>query len=143
MEKIKLKTVIGRTEKVDFPELDLYNIPAKIDTGAYSSSLHCHDIYAEKGVLHFKLADSTHKEYNFKDHEFNEYTQKKIKNSFGEMEMRYIIKTLVRIGNKRIRTRITLSNRGSMRYPVLIGRTLLKNNFIVDVGLVEHLSYKL
>ena len=143
MQKIKIKTVIGRTEKVDFPELALYNIPAKIDTGAYSSSLHCHDIREINGVLHFKLVDPTRQEYNFKDHEFKDYTQKKIKNSFGEMEVRYIIKTLVRIGSKRIRTRIALSNRGSMRYPVLIGRTLLKNNFIVDVGLVEHLSYKM
>jgi hypothetical protein len=142
VDKLKLKTIIGRTEKIDFPELGLYNIPAKVDTGAYSSSLHCHDIYEENEVLHFKLVDPTHHEYNFMDHMFKEYTQKKIKNSFGEMELRYIIKTVVRIGKKKIRARIALSNRGSMRYPVLIGRTLLKNNFIVDVGLVEHLSYK-
>jgi len=143
MQKIKIKTVIGRTEKVDFPELNLFNIPAKIDTGAYTSSLHCHDIHEENKVLHFKLVDSSHKEYNYKDHQFTEYFQKKIKNSFGEMEVRYTIKTLVRIGNKRIRTKITLSDRGSMKYPVLIGRSLLKNHFIVDVGLTDHLSYKM
>ena len=142
MQKLKMKVVIGRTEKVDFPELDLYNIPTKIDTGAYTSSLHCHDIFEENGVLHFKLVDPNREDYNFKDHKFTEYSQKKIKNSFGEMELRYFIKTLIRIGNKRIRAKITLSNRGSMKYPVLIGRTLLKNNFIVDVGLVDHLSYK-
>jgi len=142
MQKIKIKTVIGRTEKIDFPELDLFNIPAKVDTGAYTSSLHCHDIHEENNVLHFKLADPANKEYNFKDHQFTDYFQKKIKNSFGKMEVRYTIKTLVRIGNKRIRTKITLSDRGSMKYPVLIGRTLLKNQFIVDVSLTNHLSYK-
>ena len=143
MQKIKIKTVIGRTEKVDFPELSLFNIPAKIDTGAYTSSLHCHDIREESKVLHFKLVDPSHKEYNYKDHQFTEYFQKKIKNSFGEMEVRYTIKTLVRIGNKRIRTKITLSDRGSKKYPVLIGRSLLRNHFIVDVGLTDHLSYKM
>jgi hypothetical protein len=142
MDSIKIKTVIGRTEKVDFPELGLFNIPAKIDTGAYTSSLHCHDIYEKNKILHFKLVDPSHKEYFLKDHQFTDFSQKKIKNSFGEKEVRYTIKTLIRIGKKRIRAKITLSDRGSMKYPVLIGRTLLKNNFIVDVGLVEHLSYK-
>lgn len=142
MEKIKIKTVIGRTEKVDFPELGLFDIPAKMDTGAYTSSLNCHDIREENGELHFKLVDHSHKEYYFKDHLFKDFSQKKIKNSFGEQELRYTIKTLIRIGKKRIRAKITLSDRGSMKFPVLIGRTLLKNNFIVDVGLVEHLSYK-
>ncbi len=142
MEKIKIKTVIGRTEKVDFPELNLYNISAKIDTGAYTSSLHCQDIYEENGVLHFKLIDSTNNEYSVKDQEYTDYSQKKIKNSFGEKEVRYTIKTSVRIGKKRIKAKISLSNRGSMRYPVLIGRTLLKNHFLVDVGLVDHLSFK-
>ena len=93
MQKIKIKTVIGRTEKIDFPELDLFNIPAKVDTGAYTSSLHCHDIHEENNVLHFKLADPANKEYNFKDHQFTDYFQKKIKNSFGKMEVRYTIKT--------------------------------------------------
>lgn len=142
MKEIKQKTVIGRTERVDFPQLGLYNITAKIDTGAYTSSLHCHDIFEENGLLHFKLVDPSHKEYNAKDHQFTEFELKKIKSSFGRMEKRYTIKTVIRIGKKKIKTKITLSNRGSMRYPVLIGRTLLKNNFIVDVGLVEHLSYK-
>ncbi|MGB0424358.1 MAG: RimK/LysX family protein, partial [Flavobacteriales bacterium] len=35
---------IGRNDKADFPEIDLMNISIKIDTGAYTSSMHCHDI---------------------------------------------------------------------------------------------------
>lgn len=136
----KEKPTIGRREHVDFPELDLYGITAKIDTGAYTTALHCHDIREENGVLYFKLLDPTHSEYSEKDLQFTEYFQKEIKNSSGEVEKRYIIKTIVRIGKKRIKSVISLTDRGTMRYPVLIGRKLLKNKFVVDVSLLFNVS---
>lgn len=134
----KEKLIIGRREEIDFPELGLYGITAKIDTGAYTTALHCHDIQEKKGVLHFKLLDPSHPEYNEQDQKFTEYSQKEIKNSFGEIEKRYIIKTIIRMGEKRIKAVISLSDRGKMRYPVLIGRKLLKNRFIVDVSLLSN-----
>ena len=125
--------LIGRREYVDFPLLAISHAEAKIDTGAYTSSIHCRHIEQinkdGKEVLEFKLMDDT-------IHRVEEYTQKFIKNSFGEKEERFIIKTLVHIGRKKIRTTVSLSDRGSMRYPVLIGRRLLKGKFIVDVSLV-------
>jgi hypothetical protein len=136
----KEKLIIGRREKIDFPELGLYHITSKVDTGAYTSALHCHDIREENGVLHFKLLDSSHPEYNEHDLKFTEYSQKKIKNSFGEIENRYIIKTIISIGHKQIKAVISLSDREKMRYPVLIGRKLLKNRFIVDVSLINNLD---
>ena len=36
------KKTIGRIDKADFPLLDIYDIDIKIDTGAYTSSMHCH-----------------------------------------------------------------------------------------------------
>ncbi len=134
------KPTIGRREHVDFPELGLYGITAKIDTGAYTTALHCHDIREENGVLYFKLLDPTHPDYTAKELSFKEYFQKEIKNSFGESERRYIIKTIVRIGKKRIKSVISLSDRGTMRYPVLIGRKLLKHKFVVDVSLLFNVS---
>ncbi|MCX7729188.1 MAG: ATP-dependent zinc protease, partial [Bacteroidia bacterium] len=44
ISKKKEKNVIGRREFVDFPELKLYHVEAKIDTGAYRSALHCEQI---------------------------------------------------------------------------------------------------
>lgn len=138
MKKIEDKLVIGRNEEVDFPELGLYGINAKIDTGAYTSSLHCYDIREENGVLYFKLLDAQI-EFKVPDQKFTEYSQKNIKNSFGEIEKRYVIKTLVHIGGRSIRTLISLTDRGTMRFPVLVGRKLLKNRFIVDVALTNNL----
>ena len=57
-----------------------------------------------------------------------------------QIEKRYIIKTIVKIGPKRIKAIISLSDRAKMRYPVLIGRKLLKNRFVVDVSELNYLS---
>lgn len=128
----KLK-IIGRREFVDFPSLNIRHIEAKIDTGAYTCSMHCNHIELKtennKKVLTFTLFNNT-------TYHSEEFTRKKIKNSFGEMEERYIIKTLISIGSKKIKTTISLSDRGSMRYPILIGRKLLKGKFIIDVSLI-------
>lgn len=139
---LKQKITIGRRESVSFPELGLYNIVAKIDTGAYTTALHCHDIREENGVLYFKLLDPTHPEYNEQEQKFSVFSQKEIKNSFGEVEKRYIIKTVIKIGRKRINSVISLTDRANMRYPVLIGRKLLKNKFVVDVSLLNNVPVK-
>lgn len=136
---LKEKQVIGRREVIDFPELGLYGITAKIDTGAYTTALHCHDIHEKDGALYFKLLDPTHPDYNEQVQKFTEYTQKEIKNSSGEVEKRYIIKTIIKIGRKRIKSVISLTHRGNMRYPVLLGRKLLKNRFIVDTALLNNI----
>lgn len=131
--RIKL---IGRREYVSFPELSLYSIEAKIDTGAYTSSLHCENIELKvenlKEVLYFTIKQE--EEIKFR---FEEFSQKKIKNSFGEMEERYVIKTFISIGRKRIHASISLSNRDNMRYPVLIGRRVLKGKFLIDVSQIH------
>ena len=143
MHQLKL---IGRREFVDFPELHIQGIEAKVDTGAYTSALHCHDIKIReiKGrpVLCFKLLDPLHPEYNEQEHYFLDFTQKNIKNSLGE-EDRYIIKTLILIGGKKVRTSISLTDRGNMRYPVLIGRKMIKNKFIIDVNQIHTSGFAL
>lgn len=125
--------LIGRREYVNFPLFNINRVEAKIDTGAYTCSIHCKEIKTMSVdgniVLCFKLLDDV-------VHRCNVFTKKKIKNSFGEMEERFIIKTVIGIGRKKINTTVSLSNRGNMRYPVLIGRRLLKGKFIVDVSLI-------
>jgi hypothetical protein len=143
IKKKRSKNLIGRREIVDFPDLGLFGITAKIDTGAYTAVLHCHDIREEKGILHFKLLDPTHPEYSETDHSSKVFSQKDIKNSFGENERRYIIKTRVRMGGRNINSVISLTNRGAMRYPVLIGRKFLKNRFVVDVAQLGIASLKI
>lgn len=133
--------IIGRREFVDFPLLGLNGVEAKIDTGAYTSAIHCKNIEIKvengKAMLCFVLLDPTHEEYLHQQHRFSQFTRKKIKNSFGEMEERYIIKTIIKLGKKKINTTLSLSDRANMRYPVLIGRRFLKGKFMVDVGRIH------
>lgn len=133
--------IIGRREYVDFPLLGLTGVEAKIDTGAYTSSIHCKSIEVteENGtpILCFVLLDPSHEEYFHRQQRFSQFTRKKIKNSFGEMEERYIIKTTIKLGKKKINTTLSLSDRANMRYPVLIGRRFLKGKFVVDVGRIH------
>ena len=129
-----LKTLIGKCEFISFPSLKIKNLEAKIDTGAFTTALHCHDI-SEKiingnKVLSFKLLDPYHPEYNNKEILFNDYELKTIKNSFGESEDRFVIKTKVKIGRKNILAKVSLTNRGSMRFPVLLGRRILKKKAV-------------
>lgn len=127
MQTAKKLKIIGRREFVNFPLINLFNIEAKIDTGAYTSSIHCQEIQLVNHQLKVKFDNDS-------QHVFEDFTRKKIKNSFGEMEERFIIKTIIQIARKKIHTTISLSDRGNMRYSVLIGRRLLKNKLVVDVS---------
>jgi hypothetical protein len=128
--------VIGRREFVDIPLLGISSIEAKIDTGAYTSSIHCENITVNyensKPILYFTLEQNGGAVLRFED-----FGQKIIKNSFGEMEERFVIKIVVKIGRKNVRSTISLSNRDNMRYPVLIGRRLLKGKFLIDVSRIH------
>jgi hypothetical protein len=135
MKKTRPKQIIGRKELVDFPELGITGVHAKIDTGAYSNTLHCREIGVKDKKLCFKVLDPSHPVFSQKEHSFSEFSRKKIKNSFGEIEERYVIKTKIKIAGRVIKSIISLTDRGKMRTPVLIGRRLLKNKFVVDVSL--------
>lgn len=140
INKIQQVQIIGRREMVNFPDLGLFGLVAKIDTGANTTALHCHDVRVEDGVLYFKLLDESHPEYDDREHRFVHFEEKLIRNSFGQSELRYIVRTTIMLGNRKIRSIISLSDRAQMRYPVLIGRRLLKNRFNVDVSLINALS---
>jgi len=134
--------LIGRKDKIDIPEFGLYDIPAKIDTGANRSSIHCSEIELhnrngiEEITFHIPL-DTSHGINTFHTSTF---FKKKIKSSSGHVENRYIIRTTVILFGKKIKTTFSLSDRAEMKFPVLLGRKLLKSRFIVDVDL-EDISY--
>lgn len=133
--KSKQKKMIGRIERVDFPELGLFAVEAKVDTGAYSSALHCHDIVEdeEQKKLTFKLLDPDHPNYNEQIIITKHYSSTVVKSSIGKKQKRYKIKTFITLGKKNYKTDFTLTDRSAMRYPVLLGRKVLSGRFLVDV----------
>jgi len=131
---------IGRTDLLDFLEWQLTDVRAKIDTGAYTSAIHCTQIKLLKdNKLSFFLPTQKGK----KKQRFiaDEFELKNVKNSFGQAELRYVVKTQVVLFGNIIKTEFSLADRTSMRYPVLLGRKFLRNRFLVDVSL-ENLSFQ-
>lgn len=124
---------------VAFPDLDIDEVEAKIDTGAYTSAIHCSDIHEETRsdgtkVICLDLLDPSHPQYNHKKLTFADYSLRDIRNSFGDVQERYVIKTRIKVFDELIEAEFSLSDRSDMKYPVLIGRKLLKGRFIVDVS---------
>lgn len=130
----KLKAIIGRAERIDFPDSDIVAIPAKIDTGAYRSSVWASDIHEAEGVLTFKLLGPESEYYSGKLCSTTEFEVVEVENSFGQKEERYSVYLRVRLGPKVIKSNFTLADRSKKTYPVLIGRKLLRGRYVVDVS---------
>jgi hypothetical protein len=140
-----MKKIIGRREKISIPEWGLHNVSGKIDTGAYTSSIHCG--YSEekseggRKFLYFTVLQEKHPKFNGRVIKTDNYTQKKVKNSFGQEEVRYKVSTKVIMFGEEFEMEFTLSDRSKMRNPILLGRKILNGRFIVDVQQV-YLSKK-
>ena len=133
------KKIIGRRELVSFPLLALYDIEAKVDTGAFTSAIHCSDIEEVSladgsRLIRFQLLDPRHPSNDHQVFEFREYTLRDIKSSFGDVQARYVIRTQIQLFEETIEAEFSLSDRSDLKYPVLIGRALLQKNFLVDVS---------
>ncbi|MFZ2905716.1 MAG: RimK/LysX family protein [Cyclobacteriaceae bacterium] len=133
--------ILGRTDRVDLPGLGLYNIQAKVDTGAYTSCLHCSRAEVIDGQLEFVLLDDEHPEFTGLKFVFTEYDEREIKNSFGVAEKRYVISTTVKIFDEEIMAEFSLGDRDAMRFPILLGRKILRDRFLIDVT-KKNLSYR-
>ncbi len=135
------KTIIGRLEYISLPELGFYDIEAKIDTGAYSSSIHCDTIVIkDNDMVSFRLLDATHPDYHERLIVLPIHKRKQVKSSNGQVQERVAIKTKMTMGKKVYSVVLSLTDRKEMKYPMLIGRTELNKRFLVDTSLQYQLQ---
>lgn len=127
---------IGRAERADFPEIGVKKLPVKIDTGADACSIWAHVVELQGEKLHVVFFDPGSGFYTGEEHVFEtgDFSVTRVANSFGHREVRYKVKLLIRVKGRKIRGTFTLSDRSKKLYPVLIGRSLLYNKFLVDVS---------
>lgn len=137
-----MKKIIGRRDKADFPDLELKEVPIKIDTGAYTSSIHCYKFEIKEGVLYANFSDGIKNSLNKKRIKFTEFEEVKVKSSNGQVQKRYVIKSRINLFGKLYKISLTLADRKKMKNPVLIGRKFLNKKFIVDTDL-EYVSFKM
>jgi hypothetical protein len=118
---------LGWCEHVGLPELGL-RLRAKIDTGARSCALHVTSMrevsFDDDGnvLMDVQLADETGRARATRV-AVVEYAH--VKDSGGHTERRPVIETLLALGDRVERVRVTLTDRGDMRFPMLVGRTAL------------------
>lgn len=141
MESENIPIVIGRTDKADFPDLHLKRLRVKIDTGAYTSSIHCCEISeTDENKLKVIFLDDEDPKYTGKIHYFENYKKKSVKSSNGRAEERFIITTKISFHHHIYDIELSVTYRGDMRFPVLIGRKfLIKQDFIVNPKLANHI----
>lgn len=131
-------TSIGWREWVALPDLGLPAIKAKIDTGARTSALHAFLIepYQEAGIemLRFLIHPiQRNQEFQVECH-CPVYDVREVTDSGGHREMRYVIQSNVTIGNGHWPIELTLTNRDTMSFRMLLGRKAMEERFLVNPG---------
>lgn len=129
---------VGWREWISFPGLGIDAIKAKVDTGARTSALHAFKVtpFEREGRSH--VAFSIHPNQRDQDTvlhcEAPIIDRRSVRDSGGHAEMRYVVEAEICIGEHRLTAEVTLTDRDSMQFRCLLGRTALKQNFLVDSG---------
>lgn len=130
------RMIIGNLELCSLPELGINDLEVRIDTGAKTSSLHVDNLKKIKrdGKLYvqydlhpdiYQLDEIVHCESLVSD-------SRRIKSSNGNVEQRFVIETMFKLGDKEWAIELTLTNRNDMTYMMLLGREAMDDKVYVD-----------
>ena len=131
---VKEKVIIGASEPIKLVDYGDNEIIAKIDTGADTSAIWASSINELDGELSFVLFAPKSSYYTGKVIKTKKYRITNVKNSFGHDEDRYIVKLKIGIRKKIYNATFTLANRENNRYPILLGKRILRGKFVVDAS---------
>ena len=130
------KIIIGWREWLALPDLGIQAIKAKIDTGARTSALHTFGLEPFEKDRTLKVKFRVYPLQRRKDIELNcvadVVDRRRVTSSDGQSEMRYVIRTSVALGELRWPIELTLTNRKSMRFRMLLGRAAISGLLVVD-----------
>ena len=143
-QKVKKKlihpsTIIGWKEWIGLPDLGIPAVKAKIDTGARTSALHTFKLeeFEANGLrmVRFGIHPLQRRKDIQRFCEAPVLERRRVKDSGGHIEKRYVIRTTVVLGVVNWPINITLTNRDKMLFRMLLGRKAVEGRFLVNPGL--------
>lgn len=130
------KIIVGSEEWCSLPMLGIPLLKARVDSGAKTSSLHAFNIrkFQRNGVpwVSYELHPLQHNRRVIVRCESEVIDRRTVKSSTGVSEKRYVIKSLIQLSGKSWEIEMTLANRDSMGYRMLLGRAAMKERILVD-----------
>lgn len=126
------KVWIGFAEYVALPDWGVERLKVKVDTGARTSALHVEDLVVleDQHTVRFRvLGDSRRPDVVVQAPILR---RSRIRSSNGQEEERYIVVTTLRLGTVEKSIELSLTRRGEMRYLMLLGRSALAGDFLID-----------
>lgn len=124
------KITIGATEVIELLPSHA-KVPVRIDTGAMRTSLQAIDLKIKGKRARFKLREEPGEiELNLRIRGWGSYKS----TDSDSPDYRPIVRIDFCLGSRRFRIRANLNERSHLKFPMLIGRDVLEDNFIVDVS---------
>ncbi|MDH5612999.1 MAG: 30S ribosomal protein S6--L-glutamate ligase [Gammaproteobacteria bacterium] len=136
MKENNPKVIIGSEEWCSFPELGIPAIQARVDSGAKTSSIHAFNIqkFRREGEtwVSFEVHPLQHDRKTVVRCEKPVVDKRVVKSSSGASETRYVINATIKLGSNKWDIELTLANRDTMGYRMLLGREAMNGRLIVD-----------
>lgn len=130
------KIIVGSEEWCGLPQLNISGIKARVDSGAKTSALHAVNIisFKKNGTpwVSFEVHPLQNDGKTTIHCEAPVFDRRKVKSSSGQSEVRYVIKTMISIAEVSWEIEVTLTNRDSMGYRMLLGRQAMSGKMLVD-----------